>query len=118
MEVHGVSLESRDVMLPRLYTALAASGCWLVRYRRGEPRRVEYSFEMELNRALDLYCGLVQAGLELTELSHRMLTELCVLRTHNRALSGPPRVVTLRLVLSFVVAEDIFELHEVTAASA
>jgi hypothetical protein len=118
MEVHGLSREGRDVMLPRLYRVLAASGCWLVGFRRGTPRGLEYSFEIELNRSLELYCGLVQAGLEMTELSHRMLTELCVLRTHNRALSGPPRAVSVRLVISFVVAEDSFMVREMTSASA
>jgi hypothetical protein len=117
IEVHGFSCESRTVMLQRLHRVLAATGCWLVRFKRSQGA-VEYSFQIELATALDLYCGLVQAGLEMTELSHRMLTELCVLRTHNRMLNGPPRVVNVRLVLSFVVAEDNFEMREVTAASA
>ena len=108
-------------MLPRLYKALAASGCWTVRCRRWGRQAVEYSFEVELSAALELYCGLVEAGLELTEVSHRALTELCLLRSHDRALRGAgcltPRLVSVRLMMSFVAAEEM-EVAAVMAASA
>jgi hypothetical protein len=111
VEVHSVSFEERGVTLPRLYKALAACGCWTVSYKRCGARAVEYSFEVELAATVELYCGLVQTGLEMTELSHRALTELCVLRTHEGALRGSrcltPRVVTVRLMMSFVDLEEI-----------
>ncbi len=88
IEVHSVSLEERGVILPRLYQVLAACGCWTLSYRRFGARALEYSFEVELAAMVELYCGLAQAGLEMTEISHRALTELCVLRTHERALRG------------------------------
>jgi hypothetical protein len=117
VEIHGFSCESRTVMLPRLHRVLAASGCWLVRSKRGG-RSMEYSVEIELAASMDLYCGLIQAGLEMTELTHRTLTELCVLRRHAQALSGPRHVVRVRLVMSFVEFEDEMEVSEVMAASA
>jgi hypothetical protein len=121
IEVHGVSIEERRVILPRLYKALAACGCWTVSYRRCGARAVEYGFEVELASTVELYCGLAQAGLEMTELSHRALTELCVLRTHEQALRGSrcltPRVVSVRLMMSFVDPEEI-AVAGVIAASA
>ena len=117
VEIHGFSWESRSVMLPRLHRVLAASGCWLVRSKRGR-RLVEYSVEIELAAALELYSGLIQAGVRLTELSHRVLTELCLLRTHHRELSEAPRVVSVRLVMSFVRFEQEVKMPEVVAASA
>jgi hypothetical protein len=111
IEVHSVSLEERRVLLQRLYKVLAGCGCCTVAYKRFGARALEYSFEVELAVMVDFYCGLAQAGLEMTELSHRALTELCVLRTHERALHRSrcltPRLVSVRLMMSFVDPEEI-----------
>jgi len=122
IEVYSFALEEREVMLPRLYRVLRASGCWTVAYRRCGRHSVEYSFELELGAVMELYCGLVQAGLEMTEVSHRALTELCVLRAHERALRGgggqTPRVVSVRLRMSFVDLQEEAAVPGVVAASA
>lgn len=121
IEVHGCSLEDRSALQQRLYKVLAACGCWTVGYRRFGARALAYSFEIELAAMLELYCGLVQAGLEMTELSHRALTELCVLRSHERVLREgrclTPRVVSVRLMMSFVDPAEI-AVPGVVAASA
>ncbi|HEY4009854.1 MAG TPA: hypothetical protein VGM11_06860 [Acidobacteriaceae bacterium] len=101
IEVHSVSWEERNVLLARLHRAFVATDCWAVAYRRCGGRALEYSFELELRHALDLYCGLVQAGLEMTSLSHRALTEVCVLRSHQRALDGQRCVMCVRLIVTF-----------------
>jgi hypothetical protein len=122
IEVRSVSLEERGAMLSRLYKALAACGCCTVGYRRWGKRAVEYSFEVELAAMMNLYCGLVQAGLEMTEVSHRALTDLCVLRSHERVLHGSrcmtPRAVRVRLRMSFVDPEEEAVAGGVIAASA
>ena len=109
-------------MSQRLYRVLAACGCCFVRCRRCAPWAVEYSFEVELAATMELYCGLAQAGLEMTEVSHRALTELCVLRLHERALCAgqclTPRAVNLRLVMNFVDPEEDEAVPGVIAASA
>lgn len=105
VEVHSFSREERGLTLPRLHRALATSGCWTFRCKRCG-RQVVYSFEVELGAVLDLYCGLVQSGLELTDLSHHALTELCVLRTHERVLRGGVRLVSVQLNMSFVDLEE------------
>jgi len=109
-------------MLPRLYKALAASGCWMVNCRRSGRRVLEYSFDIELHAAIQLYCGLAQAGVEMTELSHRALTGLCVLQRHEQMQRGcrglTPRVVSVRLRMSFVDAEEEMGVAAVIAASA
>lgn len=122
IEVHSVSLEERGAVLQRLYKALTACGCWTLGYRRCGGHAVEYSFEVELAAMLELYCGLAQAGLEMTEVSHRALTELCVLRTHEQVLRGSrcltPRMVSVRLIMSFVDPEEEVAVPGVVAASA
>jgi hypothetical protein len=122
IELHCVSLEKRGAILPRLYKMLAACGCCTVGYKRFGARALEYSFEVELAAMMELYCGLAQAGLEMTELSHRALTELCVLRSHERALRGTrsltARVVSVRLRIGFVDPEEEIAVPGVIAASA
>ncbi len=86
IEVHSFSCEERRLLLPQLWKVLAAAGCSEIACKRRGRGTAEYSFEVELRSALDLYCGLAQAGLEMTDVSHRALTELCMLRTHERAL--------------------------------
>ena len=117
IEVHGFSLESRAAMLPRLQRVLTASGCWLTASKRGGGS-AEYCFEVELAAALELYCGLVQAGVQMTELAHRTLTGLCMVCAHGQVLSGHPRVLTVRLMVRFLPAEEELEVPEVQAASA
>lgn len=111
IEVHGCSLEERAAMSQRLFRVLVTCGCCAVRYKRFGARALEYSFEVELAAILELYCGLAQAGLEITDLSHRALTELCVLRSHERVLLGTrcltPHVVNVRLMMSFFDPEDV-----------
>jgi hypothetical protein len=124
IEVHGFSWEEeRSMVLARLHHAFAASGCWTIRYSRRSRRALEYSFEVELDAAMELYCGLVGAGLELTDVSHRALTELCLLRSHERVLRsherpGTERTVNLRLIVGFVASDDEVELGDVIAALA
>jgi hypothetical protein len=117
IEVHGFSLEERSVVLARLQRALVASGCCVINHRRRGRRRIEHSFEIELDAALELYCGLVQAGLEMSERSHRVLTQLCVLRVHGCMLDGPAGRVSVRVVTSFLRVDEELELLQVMAAS-
>ena len=105
-------------MLPRLHCAFAACGCWVVEYRRRGRQVAEYSFDVELSSIVELYCGLLHAGVEMTELSHRAMTQLCVLRGHERALRGTTAVVTLRLVMNFFDGMEEREVVPVVAASA
>jgi hypothetical protein len=118
IEVHSLSCEKRTLLLPRLYKVFIASGCCVVGYKRRGGRIVEYSFEVNLRAVLDLYCGLAQAGLDLTEMSHRTLTELCMLRTHERALRGGVRLVSVRLRVSFLEMPPKSRTVVVQAASA
>lgn len=122
IEVPGVPLKEREALQQRLYKVLASCNCWTLRYRRSGQRAAEYSFEVDLDAVLELYCGLAQAGLEMTESSHRMLTELCVLRSHERALRGTPlltpHAVGVRLAMTFVDPDEEIAVPGIETASA
>ena len=117
IEVHGFSFEDRTVMLSRLHEILMANGCFMIRCRRSGSS-VEYRFELELTGALELYCGLVRTGLQLTDITHRTLTDLCTLRAHEGALSGHRSVLNLRLLMTFLQVQEETEATEAMAASA
>ena len=118
IEVHSFSVEDRKLLLPRLWKVFTAAGCSAAVCKRCGRRTVEYRFDVELGAVLDLYCGLAQAGLEMTEVSHRALTELCMLRTHERALRAGVRVVGVKLRISFLEMRQSAEVVLVQAASA
>ena len=118
IEVHSFSGEARRLLLPRLWKMFAATGCSAAVCQRCGRRTVEYRFDVQLGAVLELYCGLAQAGLEMTEVSHRALTELCMLRTHERALRAGVRVVSVRLRVSFLEMPESPEVVVVQAASA
>ncbi|HZQ41774.1 MAG TPA: hypothetical protein VFA99_00885 [Acidobacteriaceae bacterium] len=118
IEVHSFSVEDRKLLLPRLWKMFAATGCSAAVCRRCGRRTVEYRFDVELGAVLELYCGLAQTGLEMTEVSHRALTELCMLRTHERALRAGVRVVSVRLRISFLQMPESPEIVLMQAASA
>lgn len=118
IEVHGFSCEDWSVLITRLRRTLAASGCCAVECRRRGRQRMECRFEVELDAAIELYCGLVTAGLELTELSHRVLTQMCVVRAHCGEFEQRARWISVRVVMSFIGMEDETELLQVMHASA
>lgn len=106
IEVHAFSFEGRSAVLPRLYAALAAAGCGLAGTARTLRHGVEYSFEVERTSAIDLYCSLMQAGLELTEAAHRSLTTLCTLRMFEDSDARPVPLVDVCLQVSFLETAD------------
>lgn len=118
VEVHSFSREELRLTLPRLHKVLVASGCWTFRCKQCGQQTVVYSFEVELGAVLDLYCGLVRSGLELTDLSHHALTELCTLWTHQAALREGIGPVSVQLSMSFVDADEEMAVAPLITASA
>ena len=122
IEVCSVALEERAALQQRLFRVLAACGCWMLGYQRFGAKVLEYRFDVELDAVLEFYCGLAQAGMEITEASHHALTELCVLRSHELTLRGTrcltPHVVSVRLRVNFVDPAEETAVPGVIAASA
>jgi len=102
LDVRGFSYEDRSAILPALAEALTASGCWLHDSRAVSLGQMEYSFEVPLRSAVELYSGLVGCGLELTRNSHLELTGLCTLRHHNPRPQQLGRVIGVCLEVNFV----------------
>jgi len=117
VKISAFTRESRRSVLPRLYGVFASTDCRMVSSER-RADGMEYVVEIQLAAALELYCGLMQAGVQMIERSHRALTELCLLLGHESALEAIRRPVSVHLVMSFVHPSfDVEAVEAVTASS-
>jgi hypothetical protein len=118
LEVGGLYCGDFAALIPDLNRALAECGCCLVRWRTGHEAALQCRFEIELRSAADLYAGLIDAGLELTQRSHHALTELCVLRKYSRSSFELKRAVHVHLTVRFVDETDLSPLVVIATGAA
>ena len=104
LDILSFSYEERTSVLSQLTDSLASCGGWVLDRRTLSPTMSELRIEIQLRSALDLYVGLLSAGVELTRGAHLALTDLCTCRKHLRA-ADLGQVVSLRIEISFL--EDV-----------
>lgn len=107
-ELQAYSYEDRHGLLPTLTAAFAQSGGWVLERNTTSPTTVEFKLEIQLRSIMELYSGLVAAGVELTRATHATLTDLCICQRNLAPVSERPRpaqVLSLRLELLFL--EDV-----------
>ena len=94
--------DDRRAVSSALASALDRSGAWVLERTAPAVEQMRLRLEIQLRSALDLYTGLIGAGLELTRGSHMALTDLCTLARHRRNGREPFRVVEVVLEVSFL----------------
>ncbi len=114
LQIQGYSFEDRQGLLPMLTSTVAGCGGWILDRRMLSPTSMELRVEVELRAVLDLYAGMIAAGLELTKSGHIGLTELCMCQRHVQLLD-PAQLVTIRLDISFL---EEATLHSLTMTGA
>ena len=102
VELRGHSYEDHRQIVPALLKAVAACGGWVLEQRALSPTLTELSVEVQLRSVVELYSGLIAAGLELTRDSHTRMTGLCTVRDHNPRQAKRRRIISVRLELSFL----------------
>jgi hypothetical protein len=105
IEIETFCYAERRIIFPAVTEALELCGCFLLDRRPLSFTQMEFHFEVPLRSVLDLYAGLIAAGLELTRSSHEDLTALCTLRKHQDPPSILPGIATIRLEIAFL--EDL-----------
>jgi len=102
LEIQSFSYEDRAGILPSLLSALADGGGWVLERRSLSPNTVEVKIEAQLRSIVELYGGMIAAGLELTRSSHLLLTDLCNCRRHAGRAVDLSQIVTLLIEISFL----------------
>ena len=116
LQIQGYSYEDRQGLLPVFTSAVAqCGGCVLDRKMLSEAT-LEVRVQVELGAALDLYAGMIAAGLELTRSGHLALTGLCMCQKHVPLLEGS-QLVTIRVQIFFLDQTNLHSLL-ITGASA
>jgi hypothetical protein len=105
--LQSFTYEGRRVILPALADAMTHCGCWLLERKVVSLTQVDYIFELQQRAVLELYSGLIGAGLELTRASHLELTSLCGLLTHHSTVAARRRIVHVQLEVSFLEELDL-----------
>lgn len=101
-DIQGYSYEASEGLLRTLNRSLVTSGGWILDRRPISDTNYEFTLEIELRFALDLYAGIIAAGVELTRTNHLALTDLCTCRLHMKGSNELRQIVGLRLEVCFL----------------
>lgn len=77
MQMKAVSTEEPSRLVQSLTGAILGCGGWVLSRGANDTGRVNMLFEFERQACVDIYTILVAAGLELSQMGHTRLTELC-----------------------------------------
>jgi hypothetical protein len=102
LDIQGYSYEPSEELLRNLNRILMNSGGWILDRRALSDTNYEFTLEVELRSILDLYAGIISAGIELTRANHLALTDLCTCRLHLLGSSELRQILGLRLEISFL----------------
>jgi hypothetical protein len=74
--------EDQSMVVPRLSGLIPDCGAWIRSRSYVEPDTARLVFEFPRDICVEIYSALVSVGLQLTETSHALLTELCRCTPH------------------------------------
>lgn len=77
MQMKAVSTEDPSRLVQSLTGAILGCGGWVLSRGTNETGRVNMLFEFERHACVDIYTLLIAAGVELSQIGHFRLTELC-----------------------------------------
>lgn len=107
LQLQGFTYSERRDVLAGLTRAFDNAGCWLLERKALSLTQVSARFELQLRSALELYAGLLAAGVDLTRGSHMVFHGLCTVRKHQLNRLEPFRIVEMELELSFLEDLDV-----------
>jgi hypothetical protein len=77
MQMKAVSTEDPSRLVQSLTGAILGCGGWVLSRRSNDSGRLNMLFEFERHACVDIYTLLIAAGVELSQIGHYRLTELC-----------------------------------------
>ena len=88
IHLQAISLEEPERLLRTLSGVIICSGGWVLSRGSTDRGAVNLLFEFERQACVDIYSGLVGAGIELSRMGHLRFTELCQCTRSNRSDCG------------------------------
>ena len=77
MQMKAISIEEPSRLVQTLTGAILGCGGWVLSRGANDAGTVNMLFEFERQACVDIYTVLIAAGVELSQLGHIRLTELC-----------------------------------------
>ena len=77
IHLQAIALEQPDRLIRILTGVVISSGGWVLSRASSDSGAISLLFEFERQACVDIYSGLVGAGLELSRTGHLRFTELC-----------------------------------------
>ena len=77
IHLQAIALEQPDRLIRILTGVVISSGGWVLSRASSDTGTISLLFEFERHACVDIYGGLVGAGLELSRTGHLRFTELC-----------------------------------------
>ena len=118
LDIQSYSYDRREMLLPLLSRTVTNCGGWVHERRSISTSSFEITLEIELRFILDLYAGMIAAGLELTRATHADLTDLCTCRKHFLGTAEAKRIVAVRIEISFLQRQTLQTLLMTGSAAA
>jgi hypothetical protein len=111
LKLSALSVQEPACLLRFLSGTVLGSGGWVLS-RSCSDRELLMNFEFERSGCLEMYTSLVAAGLELSQNSHRRLTELChCTRAQRMPTAGETVGVELEVLARAPDRTGVFELE-------
>jgi hypothetical protein len=115
MHMHAIALEAPDHLLRSLTDAIVSSGGWVLSRSATDMGVVTLLFEFERAACVEVYSGLVGAGLELSRAGHLRFTELCQCTRSGRQERGA-EIASIELEIQTFPLEKVFKAPASPAA--
>ena len=103
-------------LIQTLTGAILASGGWVLSRGANDAGTINMLFEFERQNCVDIYTTLVAVGLELSQLAHLRLTELCqCTRSHYADCGG--EIVSVDIEIHSFPVEAIIDGRRASEAA-
>jgi len=116
LHMRATTMDEPVRLIQTLTGAILASGGWVLSRGANDAGTINMLFEFERQNCVDIYTTLVAVGLELSQLAHLRLTELCqCTRSHYADCGG--EIVSVDIEIHSFPVEAIIDGRRASEAA-
>ena len=105
MHLEAIALGAADRLMRSLTGVIVGSGGWILSRATSDSGTMTLLFEFKRHACVDIYSGLVGAGIELSRNGHLRFTELCQC-THSGPLGCSSEIASIDLEITTYPIEE------------